>query len=559
MAGDETRLLERLLADPEFRERFRNDPKGTARDAGFDIDDEAATNGDGAMQTLDLRESKSSFAGAMMAAAAEGFAIYELAQHVLPGMDEAHAAVMPHHWDPSEFGATGAGGPPTAETVALLENHNVTFDPSAIADLKSGKVDPRIASVLDVLAKKDKLSISAMISDHSKLTQGGSVSNHYYGRAVDVSVVDGRPVSPGNLAARRIAVALSRLPPSIRPTEIGSPWHLSGAAYFSDSEHQNHIHIGFDDPIAATWSPPPGLAPEAVPAAAPVAESSAAAAAQPVAQADAAAQQSKDASAAAAIVKPLVDPDDLQGNLDDEDAGADEQDGSNEDEPDEGGNDDDSSDDSGDDSNDDSDDDSDDSSDDSGDDSGADAPGEGSNGEDANDDSSSDDASDGSSGASSSSDPSDNSADGSSGSDLGDIASTYPGDNAPQTKIAAWMASAAEKRGIPPELPVMAGLVESSLRNLDYGDADSIGFFQMRVSIWDHGQYAGYGHDPEKQLQWFLDQAEAVKKQRLARGESVTDQKQYGDWVADIERPAAQYRGRYQLRLDEARQLLGKS
>jgi len=29
--------------------------------------------------------------------------------------------------------------------------------------------------------------------------------------------------------------------------------------------------------------------------------------------------------------------------------------------------------------------------------------------------------------------------------------------------------------------------------------------------------------------------------------------------VADIERPAAQYRGRYQLRLDEARQLLGKA
>ena len=351
MAGDETRLLERLLADPEFRERFRNDPKGTARDAGFDIDDEVATNGDGAMQTLDLRESKSSFAGAMMAAAAEGFAIYELAQHVLPGMDEAHAAVIPHHWDPSEFGATGTGGPPTAETVALLENHNVTFDPSSIADLKSGKVDPRIVSLLDDLAKRDKLSISAMISDHSKLTSGGSISNHYYGRAVDVSVVDGRPVSPGNLAARRIAVALARLPASVRPTEIGSPWHLPGAPYFSDSEHQNHLHIGFDDPIAARWSPPPGLAPEAAPAAAPVAEASAAAATeQPVAKADDAAVQSKDAAAAAAIVKPLVDPDDLQGNLDDEDAGADEQDGSNEDEPDEGGNDDDTSDDSGDDS-----------------------------------------------------------------------------------------------------------------------------------------------------------------------------------------------------------------
>ena len=35
------------------------------------------------------------------------------------------------------------------------------------------------------------------------------------------------------------------------------------------------------------------------------------------------------------------------------------------------------------------------------------------------------------------------------------------------------------------------------------------------------------------------------------------DPRQYGEWIADIERPAAQYRGRYQIRLDEARALLG--
>jgi hypothetical protein len=31
----------------------------------------------------------------------------------------------------------------------------------------------------------------------------------------------------------------------------------------------------------------------------------------------------------------------------------------------------------------------------------------------------------------------------------------------------------------------------------------------------------------------------------------------YGEWIADIERPATQFRGRYQLRLEEARKLLG--
>ena len=38
----------------------------------------------------------------------------------------------------------------------------------------------------------------------------------------------------------------------------------------------------------------------------------------------------------------------------------------------------------------------------------------------------------------------------------------------------------------------MAALVESGMRNLDHGDADSVGFFQMRVGIWNQGDYAGY-------------------------------------------------------------------
>ena len=104
----------------------------------------------------------------------------------------------------------------------------------------------------------------------------------------------------------------------------------------------------------------------------------------------------------------------------------------------------------------------------------------------------------------------------------------------------------------------MASLVESGMRNLSFGDRDSVGFFQMRTTIWNGGPYAGYGSKPELQLKWFLDQAASVKNQRVAAGKSVTDPSQFGDWIADVERPAAQYRGRYQLRLSEARDLLGQ-
>jgi cell wall-associated NlpC family hydrolase len=140
--------------------------------------------------------------------------------------------------------------------------------------------------------------------------------------------------------------------------------------------------------------------------------------------------------------------------------------------------------------------------------------------------------------------------------DVGDAGAGYPGDSAPPAETAAWMASEAQKRGLPPELPVMAALVESSLHNLDGGDADSVGYFQMRSSVWNQGAYAGYANKPDLQLKWFLDQAEAVKRQRIAAGRPVDDPSGYGEWIADVERPRADYRGRYQLRLDEARELL---
>ena len=69
---------------------------------------------------------------------------------------------------------------------------------------------------------------------------------------------------------------------------------------------------------------------------------------------------------------------------------------------------------------------------------------------------------------------------------------TYPGDKASQAELAKWLASEAKKAGLPPELPVMASLVESGVKNLKGGDADSAGFFQMRVGIWDSGPYKGY-------------------------------------------------------------------
>jgi hypothetical protein len=140
--------------------------------------------------------------------------------------------------------------------------------------------------------------------------------------------------------------------------------------------------------------------------------------------------------------------------------------------------------------------------------------------------------------------------------DLAAVDPEYPGDDAPKDQIAKWMAKEARARGIPPELPVMAALVESNLTNLDYGHSTSLGYFQMLEHFWNKGEYAGYPDNPRLQLKWFLDTAEQVKAQRVAAGKPIDDPRAFGEWIADVERPAEEYRGRYQLRLDQARKLL---
>src|SRR5436305_3208293 len=113
------KLIERLLADPAFRARFRRDPAGACREAGLDeLAQEMSIGAGKAMYTLDVRESKSSLAGVMMAAAMEGVGIYELTENVLPHLEELPGKVadvlsrvdLPAIKLPNFHGAPGGGG-----------------------------------------------------------------------------------------------------------------------------------------------------------------------------------------------------------------------------------------------------------------------------------------------------------------------------------------------------------------------------------------------------------------------------------------------------------------
>jgi hypothetical protein len=132
-----------------------------------------------------------------------------------------------------------------------------------------------------------------------------------------------------------------------------------------------------------------------------------------------------------------------------------------------------------------------------------------------------------------------------------------PGQDAPAADIAAWMATRAVAAGLPGELPIMAALVESGLRNLP-SDGDVAGYFRIPERIWDTGGYAGFANQPELQIKWFIDQAHAAAVDRITAGDAFfgQDSSQFGEWIADVERPAAHLRGRYQLQLETARLLM---
>ncbi|MDP2710309.1 MAG: NHLP-related RiPP peptide, partial [Solirubrobacteraceae bacterium] len=96
-AGDAdaaARMIERLLADAAFRAGFRRDPVAACRAAGLDeLAEEMARHAGDPMHTLEVRESRSSLAGVMMAAALEGIGMIEVVERIVPGGAAAPGAV----------------------------------------------------------------------------------------------------------------------------------------------------------------------------------------------------------------------------------------------------------------------------------------------------------------------------------------------------------------------------------------------------------------------------------------------------------------------------------
>lgn len=114
-----------------------------------------------------------------------------------------------------------------------------------------------------------------------------------------------------------------------------------------------------------------------------------------------------------------------------------------------------------------------------------------------------------------------------------------------QKKIAREIVRRGKRAGASPmevESAIETGLVESNLRNLPGGDADSQGWRQERKSLYPNPRDLGASID-----RYFRETKAAKVKGKY---------KNSGELAAAVQRPAAQYRGRYEQRDADAGAIL---
>ncbi|MEJ7764523.1 MAG: hypothetical protein WKF86_03410 [Acidimicrobiales bacterium] len=145
---------------------------------------------------------------------------------------------------PTGMPASAAG----AETQALLGNRRVSIYPGGRADLAAGRIDMRVVRLLQAASARHAFTVSSLKTGHDKYVAGTtSISNHFVGRGVDISVVDGQAVRPNSGAGRALRERIMELTRGT-PIELGGPWKQPCEAHvrcFTNQAHQNHLHIGF--------------------------------------------------------------------------------------------------------------------------------------------------------------------------------------------------------------------------------------------------------------------------------------------------------------------------
>jgi hypothetical protein len=140
--------------------------------------------------------------------------------------------------------------PVNASAADVLGNPRIILTPIQRNDLRTGLIDPRVVATLAWIGGSHRIIVTALRSDHSRTTVEGNVSNHSFGRAVDIGSVDGA-ICHGTRSepCSDLGRELAALHGPTRSTELIWCFDLDGPEDprgFARADHCNHLHVGWD-------------------------------------------------------------------------------------------------------------------------------------------------------------------------------------------------------------------------------------------------------------------------------------------------------------------------
>jgi len=135
------------------------------------------------------------------------------------------------------------------DTASQINWGNLTLSSDLeLRDIQAGMLDQRVVGLLALMTRDHQITISSLRSDHSQMTASGNVSNHFYGRAMDIAAVDGVSCTDTSSTApcAQLGYALAQLPDPLHPTELIYCFDLDGLGpAFALPDHCDHIHAGY--------------------------------------------------------------------------------------------------------------------------------------------------------------------------------------------------------------------------------------------------------------------------------------------------------------------------
>jgi Transglycosylase SLT domain/Peptidase family M23 len=131
----------------------------------------------------------------------------------------------------------------------VLADEQIEVSECDRVEIRAGQVDRRLLAALAYLSSQGfRLTITSMLCGrHGSITTSGNISNHSYGNAADIALINGTPVlgnqGPGSVTESLLRTVL-QLQGTMVPDELISLQELGGPS-FAMADHADHVHIGY--------------------------------------------------------------------------------------------------------------------------------------------------------------------------------------------------------------------------------------------------------------------------------------------------------------------------